>query len=365
LIATLQLLMRLLAQPAAAMSDILDRGSLLFASIAALAVSLLDAPFLHIPFYLPVIVLAAVYVPCILALGRLFGQTGDYGSLLTCAAMAWTASQIEFVAAIVLIPWLGSWVLAIPIAYFAVLMFLAVRIIFGMGNGGSAATVVVAFVPLLALPWIWGVVGFLLRYLASPFFLFYAWYFLGGELGNLGAGLRNRQHFHKMLEAAAINPHDGDAQYQLGLIYQQRRRYSEAIQRFEQAVKIDPTETDAHYQLGKIAREQGRMADAFAHFQTVARQNPKHNAYEILRELGAVAASTGNFADAKRYLAEYVENREYDPEGLYWYGQALEGSGEQEQARQMYARAVEAARTAPRYRRRLVSRWSRLARKRL
>jgi hypothetical protein len=30
-----------------------------------------------------------------------------------------------------------------------------------------------------------------------------------------------------MLEAAAVNPHDGDAQYQLGLIHQQRRQYSE------------------------------------------------------------------------------------------------------------------------------------------
>jgi tetratricopeptide (TPR) repeat protein len=249
--------------------------------------------------------------------------------------------------------------------YFAVLMFFAVRVIFAMGSGGAFATVVLAFIPLLALPLIWGVFGFLLRYLASPFFLFYAWYFLGGELGNLGAGLRSRQHFHKMLEAAAINPHDGDAQYQLGLIYQQRRRYSEAIQRFEQAVRIDPTETDAHYQLGRIAREQGRTAEALARFQTVAQQDPRHNAHEILRELGAVYLSMGNFAEAKRYLEDYVDRREYDPEGLYWYGQALEGLGDAAQARQMYARAVEAARTAPRYRRRIVSRWSRLAQKRM
>jgi len=43
----------------------------------------------------------------------------------------------------------------------------------------------------------------------------------------------------------------------------------------------------------------------------------------------------------------------------------LEGLGNRDEARQLYARAVEAARTAPRYRRRIVSRWSRLAQKRM
>jgi len=60
-----------------------------------------------------------------------------------------------------------------------------------------------------------------------------------------------------------------------------------------------------------------------------------------------------------------VERRPYDPEGLFYYAQALEGLGETARAREMYAAAVEAARTAPRYRQRLVARWSRLAQKQL
>jgi hypothetical protein len=64
-----------------------------------------------------------------------------------------------------------------------------------------------------------------------PFLLFFVFYYLRGEFANLGAGLRSWQHFRRMLEAAAVNPHDGDAQYQLGLIYQQRRQYTEAIER--------------------------------------------------------------------------------------------------------------------------------------
>jgi hypothetical protein len=64
-------------------------------------------------------------------------------------------------------------------------------------------------------------------------------------------------------------------------------------------------------------------------------------------------------------LADYVERRPYDPEGLCYYGQALEGLNARQQAREMYERAVEADRTAPRYRRRFTARWSRLAQKAL
>jgi tetratricopeptide (TPR) repeat protein len=168
-----------------------------------------------------------------------------------------------------------------------------------------------------------------------------------------------------MLQAAAVNPHDGEAQYQLGLIYQQRHQYSDAVQRFEKAVAIDPTETDAHFQLGRIAREQGRFADALRHFQTALDQNERHSQYEVLRELGGMYIRVRQYKDARHMLADYVERRPYDPEGLYYYGQALEGLGRIFEAREMYVRAVEADRTAPRYRRRFTARWSRLAQKSL
>src|SRR5271157_1847312 len=307
----LKLLLRLLYQPGSAMGAILDRGSLLFASAAVLAASLwlkIDAPWLPFSFYAPLLVLAAVYVPGALLLSSLLARMGgagtvfqrDYSPLLTSTAMALAAVELPLaVAARVVPPAVLVWLGGLALLYFAVLMFFAVRTVFGTGNWTAAGVVSLSWIPLAAAVFVGAPLRFLLGWLASPFFLFYAWYFLGGELGNLGAGLRNRQHFHRMLEAAAVNPHDGEAQYQLGIVYQQRRHYSEAIQRFQNAVAIDPTETDAHYQLGRIAREQGRTADALAHFQMVLRQDPKHGASEILRDLGGIYVSMGDFAAAK------------------------------------------------------------------
>jgi len=401
----IKLLLRLLWQPAVAMNGILDRGSLLFATLAVLMVTLVlefsvrlpapqppaavaqsaqaeevpipraqARPALAFSFYTPLLVLAAIYVPGTLLVTNLLGRLGpfgnvfqrDYSSLLTCTSMAWTASQIPVVLAawVAPLPMLGG-VALVAYLYFAVLMFFAIRTVFGTENGIAAGAVCLSWVPLVGAAFLWGPLRMILGYLASPFFLFYAFYYLRGEFTSVGAGLRSRQNFRRMLEAAAINPHDAEAQYQLGLIYQQRRQYSEAIRRFQNAVAIDPKEADAHFQLGRIAREQGRLKDALTHFQAVIDLDEKHSQSEILRELGAVYVTARQYQDARNELAVYIERRPYDTEGLLYYGQALEGLGDKAQAREMYARAIESDRTAPQYRRRHTARWSRLAQKQL
>jgi tetratricopeptide (TPR) repeat protein len=371
---SLVLLFQLWFKPAAAMSAILDRGSLLFASIAALCATLLlkfAAPELPLSFFTPLLVLAVAYVPGTLLLASLLGRLGgvgvvfqrDYAPLLTCTALAFAATEVPLAIGAWIVP--VNYLLIAAVLYFALLMFFAVRTVFGVESGVAAGVVALSWVPLVAGGFAWGLLRPILGMLASPFFLFYAWYFLRGELGGLGDGLRNRQNFRRMLDAAAVNPHDGEAQYQLGLIHQQRRQYTEAIARFEKAVAIDPTLTDAHFRLGRIAREQGRLGDALAHFQTVVHQDERHGSSEVLRELGGIYVSAKQFADARAELEVYTERRPYDPEGLYYYGQALEGLNQIAAARDAYARAVEADRTAPRYRRRYTARWSRLAQKQL
>jgi tetratricopeptide (TPR) repeat protein len=366
-------LFRLFWQPAAAMSAILDRGSLLFASVAVLVVSLLLA--LPFSFYTPLLVLALIYVPSTLVLSKLLAGLGgglgtvfqrDYSPLLTCTAMAWTAASLPLVLVARVFPAPVVGLLAgLAFLYFLVLMFFAVRTVFGAETKAAIAVVCLSWIPLVAVVFFWGPLHFVLGWLASPFFLLFIYFYLGSEIVGLGAGLRTRQNFRRMLETAAINPHDGDAQYQLGLIYQQRHQYTEAIQRFKNAVAIDPGETDAHFQLGRIAREQGRLSDALVHFQNVLDQDESHSQNEILREIGAVYVSARQYEDAYHELREYADRWPYDPEGLFYYGQALEGLGRLAEAREVYMRAAEAVRTAPRYQRRFTARWSRLSQKQL
>jgi tetratricopeptide (TPR) repeat protein len=356
------------------MSAILDRGSLLFASLAVLATSLLFQfnLYRHLPisFYTPLLVLAAVYVPGTLAMATLIGRLGglrmvfvrDYSPLLTCTAMAFAAVNLPLALVARVVPLMVLGVLAaVAYVYFAILMFFAVRTVFGAANWVAAGTVSVSWIPLAAVIFFREPLSMALGWLESPFFLLFVFYYLGSEISGLGTGMRSRQNFRRMLEASTLNPHDAEAQYQLGLIYQQRRQIAEAVRRFQNAIAIDPKEIDAQFQLGRIARAQGRLNDALGHFQIVLDQNDKHSQNEILREIGAMYLTARHYEDARRELAVYIERRPYDPEGLFYYGQAMEGLGDPAAARELYARAVESARTAPPFRRRETAKWSRLA----
>jgi len=249
--------------------------------------------------------------------------------------------------------------------YFVVLMFFAVRSVFGLENRMAGIVVALSWAPLVGAYFIWAPLSTALGFLASPFFLFYIIYYLGGEFSRLGDSMRSGQNLRRMLEAAAINPHDADAQTQLGLLHLERHQHGEAARRFQNAIAIDPTETDAQYQLGQLAREQGKLDQALKYVSTALKQDEKHRSSEVHRELGAIYLEMGKPEEARRELSLYTKRREYDPEGLYYYGRALEALGDRPGARDAYQRAVEAARTAPRYRHRFTARWSRLAQKQL
>lgn len=377
LLTNLRLLFRLYLEPSAAMGDILDRGSLLFHSLAVLTafwVAGLLLPGLPFSFYAPLLVLAVFYVPGILLIANIVGWSAgsfgnafrrDYASLLTCTAAGWTAANLPLLILLRLKPELVPWLVAATCVGFLLLEFFAVRTVFGTGNAPAGIIVSLSWIPLVVAYFLWQPLQHVVGFLASPFFLFYGFYFLRGEFGSLGDALRSRQSFRRNLELSTINPHDGEAQYQLGLIFQQRRQFAEAIRRFQNAVAIDPSHTDAHFQSGRIAREQGRNKDALLHFQAVIDQNEQHSHSEVLREIGAIYIAAHQYRDALQELTRYQERRPYDTEGLFYYGQALEGLGRMQEAREAWQRAIEAANMAPSYIRRVAARWSRLAEKQL
>ncbi len=326
-------------------------------------------------FFGTIIGLAVLYVPCLILLIAATGSFGsfsvlfrrDYGPLLTCALMAWAAAHLPFVIAGLVLMSLGFGaksalvLLALGALTFGWLMSFGVRTLFGMSLKKALGMICLAAFVFTIQGKLFGVVS---PYMFSPFLLYYAYTMFRGDLGDIGFSLRQRQGFRRSMEAATINPRDASAHYQLGLVFQSRRQYAEAIKRFEQAIAIDKDETDAHFQLGKIALEQGRLQDALDHFGGVLSQDDKHSRSDVWREVGATYLGAKMFAEAKDALATFVDRRPYDPEGLYYYGKVFEHLGESQQAHELFQRCVEAVKTMPHYRRG-DRKWSKLARERL
>jgi tetratricopeptide (TPR) repeat protein len=318
-----------------------------------------------------VVALALLYVPFTLFVITLLEDLGsfsvilqkDYGALLTCTLTVWTAAHLPFALAGLGLetlrpsPLLMLALWAAAKLYFAVLMVFVLRTIFGAGLKNSLATVSVA--------WVSTVFESYLGWLASPFILYFAYYYFRSDVGDIFSTFRTRQSFRRYLEASTVNPRDAEAHYQLGLIHLQRRQYTEAIERFRRAVEIAPQEPDAHYQLGQIARRQSRFDDAIQSFQTVIALDPQHAQHEVWRELGGTYAAASRFPEARAALEKYVDRRSYDPEGLYYLGETLARLGEPQTAREMFERAVEAVNTNPYTRHGHIRKWRKLAEKQL
>ena len=327
-------------------------------------------------FFTTVLGMAILYIPCLILLVAASGANAsfglllrrDYGPLLTCGLMAWAASHLPFtLAGLALEPLhlsektaLALW--AVAAIYFGLLMAIGLRMLFGINYSKGLLLVSIAALSFSVQAKLFSTVS---PYLFSPFLLFYAFSMFRGDIGDIGFSLRQRQGFRRSMEAATINPRDASAHYQLGLIYQYRRQYGEAISRFQKAVEIAHDETDAHFQLGRIAREQGRLQDAINYFGVVLEQDDKHAQSEIWREIGVTYFSASMFTEAKDALEKFIDRRPYDPEGLYYCGKTLEQLGKADEAREMFARCVEAVKTMPSYRYREQRKWDKLAREQL
>lgn len=292
----------------------------------------------------------------------------DFGTVVTSILFAWSATHLPFAIFGIIQddkPLNGSWFLliwAIATLWFALLATVILRTVYGCSYG-KAAVAVIAAGPAVVLGA--RLFGYFSSVLCSPLLLIYLWFISRNELSSIGTSYRQKQRFRQHLENSTINPSDGEAHYQLGLIYQQRAQETDAIASFKKAVEIDPTEIDAHYQLGRIARKQKLWQTAIDHFGAVVALNNKHSTSEIWREIGATYLGAGMFSEAREALEKYVDRREFDPEGLFYLGETYAKLGQNEKAIEMFNRCLESVATMPYYRRSAVRRWSKLAREQL
>ena len=114
-----------------------------------------------------------------------------------------------------------------------------------------------------------------------------------------------------------------------------------------------------------IARGQQRFAEAVGHLKTAAELDDRLAQNEVWRELGAAYLGASQAGLAAAALEKFTTRRPYDPEGLYWHGVALKRTGRQDQAREMFRRAIESVNTMPPHRRAEVRPWGARARKEL
>lgn len=376
LLQQLGLLISLYTSPLKAASRIIDEGRLWFAVIAAALPLIWMRAVIGTSVDLATVikVLAALafgFVPGAILVATIarahesFSVTfrRDFLPFLTCVLMSFAAAYLPVAAVSMALP---SSVLrlslgGIALIWFVVLAACCTRTLWGTGYWVAAGSVAAGFAAAAGVLVVSFVLGRFVYYLASPWVLYYVWTLLGSNVRELGGGLRSRQHLKNQLEIATMNPRDADAHYQLGLIYQERRQYDEARKRYQRAIEIDPKEAEPFFQLGKVALEEGKAEEAIGYFTSAAALDDKCCSHEVWRELGRAYLKAGRPEEACAALAKYIDRRPYDPEGLYYQGEALLAAGRVAEAKRAFSECKAAVDSMPPQRRRQVARWGRMA----
>jgi tetratricopeptide (TPR) repeat protein len=133
----------------------------------------------------------------------------------------------------------------------------------------------------------------------------------------------------------------------LGLLYLQKERADDAVPQLREALRIDSARTDASGALVQILRDQSKTAVAagdskrslglLREARNYAPDNP-----DVQFEYGAIALRLSLWQDAIAAFQQTLKLRQNDPAAVYSLGRAFLGEWKIEEAREQFARYVEA-----------------------
>jgi tetratricopeptide (TPR) repeat protein len=129
-----------------------------------------------------------------------------------------------------------------------------------------------------------------------------------------------------------------DANYRLGLIRLQQKRFADAEMLFRRAIKIDKKSADARHHLAIALTGVGRLDEAIEHYRKALSLNPGYA--EAHNNLGYALQMTDRHEEAARhYQKALVINTDY-PEARTNLGNVLQALKRPEEAIEQYRRAL-------------------------
>ena len=77
--------------------------------------------------------------------------------------------------------------------------------------------------------------------------------------------------------ALQLDPRFAQARFQLGSLYGNQRKFTEAIEQLRQAIKLDPAMAEAHYRLGQAYQQTGQRVLAAQELDIFKRLKEQHD----------------------------------------------------------------------------------------
>jgi tetratricopeptide (TPR) repeat protein len=100
-----------------------------------------------------------------------------------------------------------------------------------------------------------------------------------------------------------------------------------ALDYYQKALQLNPTDAALHNNLGSLYADMGKVTEAQAEFQKAAELNPT-GASTYYYNMGVIFVNKGNMDEAAVALKKCTELDPTNANGWYWYGMALLGKAE-------------------------------------
>jgi cytochrome c-type biogenesis protein CcmH/NrfG len=132
--------------------------------------------------------------------------------------------------------------------------------------------------------------------------------------------LRDQSEFEEsktyLDKAIELDPRNGRAYFELGVLYNKQLKQAEAQTAFGNAVKYSPNESRFWYAYGEIYRVQDQFDDAIRAYRRSVELEPPFP--KAMGKLGALLVDKKEYDDAERYLTLAVRHEPKNPVN-YWF----------------------------------------------
>jgi len=144
----------------------------------------------------------------------------------------------------------------------------------------------------------------------------------------------------ELTKAEALTPEDPEIQYYLGAAYWMRREFGLAEEKFRRAVQLKPDYADAWNDLGALYMDQGRFSDAIPAFESALKNVFYSTQERALANLGWSLHKVGRDTEAERKLRDAIEVAPGFPLAHKFLGAVLQERGDHRAAVDEFDQAI-------------------------
>ncbi len=134
------------------------------------------------------------------------------------------------------------------------------------------------------------------------------------------------------------DPDDGNVLFNLGMAYSDAGELNHAIEHLRHLTQADPNHTHGRIALGVALLRARKTDEGIGELQTAVAQDP--NDLWARRNLGAGLIQAQRFNEALEHLRRATELAPTDQAAWFGYGQALQFSGNMQEADQVYIKVI-------------------------